>query len=125
MFPWQNLPHKYYIQNLTFIIKIAIRLDVPVYPLLYILMCSKKYVNSYSEVQFIPSAMSNLNGHLGGWFSSQSHANLPVNWGRFVHQNKVKNAYLWVMIHKQVVKLLILYACPIWGSCAKSHLNKV
>ncbi|CAI6374212.1 unnamed protein product [Macrosiphum euphorbiae] len=30
-----------------------------------------------------------------------------------------------LIIYKQVLRPLILYACPIWGSCANSHLNKI
>jgi hypothetical protein len=30
-----------------------------------------------------------------------------------------------LIIHKQVLRPLILYASPIWDSCANSHLNKI
>jgi len=29
------------------------------------------------------------------------------------------------MLHKQILHQLLLYATPIWGNCANTHINKI
>lgn len=29
------------------------------------------------------------------------------------------------MIYKQIIRPLILYTVPVWGSCAKTHVHKI
>lgn len=55
----------------------------------------------------------------------QAYQRLGVLFPIINGKSTIGKKYSCMILYKQVLRALILYACPIWSSCAKSHLNKI